>query len=141
MLVRRNVLVLLLLYSSQFNSNLYRPLHTGRHLSGEERSTFRGHGSKVLGSKAKVTQRRPSKSELDSSWTAEWIWTKAYTNTRLGRWNDYAFNVMELQQVIFYMLLLCIKQQINSWFRLALDLLTEWRAFHPMIQWSNEELQ
>jgi len=48
---------------------------------------------------------------------------------------------MELQQVIFYMLLLCIKQQINSWFRLALDLLTEWRAFRPMIQWSNEELQ
>jgi len=38
--------------------------------------------SKVMGSDVKVTRQQPQKSgELDSSWTAEGIWDKTYTNT------------------------------------------------------------
>jgi len=54
---------------------------------------FQGQRSKV-----KVRQRQPCKcGELDSSWTAEGIWTKIYQNTYYSRetnWLPYVFKVM-----------------------------------------------
>ena len=50
---------------------------------------FKVTGSKVIGSKVKVRQRRRWKSrELDNFWVAGWIWAKTYANAVVGRRTD-----------------------------------------------------